>query len=600
MVYRGGLFSGRILSLLFLSFAFVLAIFSLFYADWYQKNVTGLVAESVGGGNKYLPPPTLASTPANGRESYNSLQRALTEASYIALQTSLTAQNVLFEVSLYASTVSESQQPPIGAETEPIIPEGITVPPITPSLNSNLCALNPNSVQCIASLTQVIDLVNTAIVVVSKNYDNILQIENKYSFNKQIRAYAEYVGSNLYALEKISDELKQQFTHTVEQIQARRQRIAEITIDYEQTITENKLDIENYFDKYGTKIPVAPKSNPDVSVGVLPICSVPTDIMNFGEADDVDFGDSGVNLDGDLCNLDVPKPKPLPSSVFTLPSSSVTNIPPVTAPAMPPPFSSPVGGNGVFSFYFQPQETGEGGFSIEAMSVALSPGGQFVLGFFSSQSLYGLKKEIADFVEKVTSGVFGLGGQNLETGPVYAEISNEQLGTPIPWVLWIALLANLVIFLFFGSYLLPEHSRLILDGRRAIAKKDFSKAVEIYRELTTRYRELRDEHGEDIRQDILSYFVVLRAGLRAVNFRFELNNGSNKFPLITILKLSSLKRIATDAQRVEQLLRDALHDKKRASGLAPIIASLYSRLERKDKEKLAPLYERFVYGLRDK
>ncbi|MEK6847144.1 MAG: hypothetical protein AABY16_03185 [Nanoarchaeota archaeon] len=594
MVLRKRFFSVKIWPLVFLAFAFVLAIFSLFYADWYQKSVTGFVITYCGPDPDDCPQGTSGggtSSAITSEPPSQVLVASSESSSYVTLATNyivgLAEENLI--VKDY-SKVSVSSSGTFGQESSFDTPTAVSTEPNF----VNPCDSNPNSVACFNQLNTIKSFIQSTLTVALQEYNEVLAYEDRFSSIK-ISADAEAIRANTILIEDILANLNLQLVKTSEQISERQQRIAQNIVDNENYVEDSTDKLESYVSKYES---VTPKSDlPTESVGgevVVSDCVSSVDAILLGS---VDTGNVGFDTkDGGICEIKVPEAKPVPGSG----ASTTTIVNPGGPPeSINPPAVSSSGGGNSFAFYVLHDKDGAPGAPREAFAAALSPAGNFVLAFLSASSNYELEKKIRDFVQKVTLGLH----EGILTGAtVSAGISEEPLRKNVPWLLWLALIAVAVPFIFFSSYLLPTHERLILDGRRAIARRDFARAADLYKEIASRYIELRDENGEDMRQEILEYFILLRSALRAMNVKFDINVGANKFPNIIFIG-NSFNKVYTDAQRVEKLLHDSLHDlridRKSAALRAPAISEMYSRLGRRDKEKLAPLYERFIYGFRD-
>ena len=131
-------------------------------------------------------------------------------------------------------------------------------------------------------------------------------------------------------------------------------------------------------------------------------------------------------------------------------------------------------------------------------------------------------------------------------------------------------------------------------------KQNYARATAIYKELT--------EHSEFIdgyiKQDILDYLIELKRSLHSNGAALDISAKSKGFPQIFCkpsAKFSSA--VLSESHRVEQMIRDALHELGYDSHIShvrmPLIADAYKRLDARHREKLAPLYERLVYKLRD-
>ncbi len=590
MVLRKVIFERDGWSFVFLFFAFTLTVFSLFYADWYHRNVTGFVTEN----DEVPPPPIDKSTEdmasgggSSGGSGGSSAEPSLVISAVITSEIAVTnvkdlTDKVLVNLPQYIVSFGGNGA---GMSTEEI-PSISGNGPITTTTSSptNLCS--GGLLNCQTELIGANIMVSNAIKNVTDLYEKVLMSSKKFPRNKEIEKNRAQIVKNLELLFNLNKLILRQLNHTVAQITARNVRVAQNMVAHEEAVQENKELVEKYIDKYSAYIPPAPSVDPITSEITITECDIPADLLAFDIVEDID--NLGL-VNGDVCEQSIPKPKPF----INLPTSG-----PISSPQMPT-IPGIVLGVGVSNtgylqtivFSFEPVL---GEVNHEAFAAALNPTGQFILGFFSSPSVGNLADEINTFVQKV---VLGLHDEVLETKTASAEILAADFGRNTPWMLWIVLAVVTVPFIFFGNYLLPTHERLIFEGRRAIFKGDFGKAVAQYNELTMRYDDLCEDNGEDVRQEVLNYFILLKGSLNMRNVKFSTTTGENKFSNIVLARNS-----LTDFQRVENVLYDALHDlkkdRKKSILRAPAIAEMYSQLEQREKEKLAPLYEKFVYGMR--
>ena len=589
MIFAVGTFSTRMLSLLFLAFAFVLAIFSLFYADWYQKNVTGYSNRCNPG------EPGCPSDSGSGSDSGSS-GGGSSEPSNQVIQQSNSAVSEAETILGATSEILEyiNIPPPLG-ET-PVASSGGgtssttgTIPVISPVLTPpSSCSSNRRSSSCLSELNAIQAQISNAVITVSGFYGQAVINEKEYYGNRQLAGNRRLIGESLIALRRAAYLVDQQVVYTNTQITERNERIAKIVVEQRDLIDDNLVFVDDYIDRYGSNIP------PATFGSVISECSTNTELILLNR---INIGKSGFNQNG-LCTQEILRAKPFISG------GGSGAAPPIVPPGIivfnqgPGSPSHSSGNFNGLAFYFEPQLEENG--TVEGFVAALSPAGNFILGFLSSSSFSGLGQKISDFVERVT---LGLHDDNLVGVAASAGAYDASLGRrEIPWFLWAALVFVVVPFLVFGKYLAPAHQRLIFDGRRAIFKNDFLKASVIYEEMVRRHKELNKEDCDDVRQEILEYFIVLRSALRAANIKFEISLGANKFPSI-FFEYGKFAKSYTNFQRVEKLLHDSLSDlknnKRRAVLRAPTIANLYSQLENQDKERLASLYEHFIYSLRD-
>ncbi len=598
MVLRKVLFEGDGWSFFFLVFVFTLTAFSLFYADWHQKNMIGFVTD--GGGDDAPPPPPppkdggaedIGGGGSNGGSGGSGDSSATINSVVVAAEVAattakdLTTKALASIPSVYivssAGTGTPLEEPILGNSFEDPLTIG---PPSTTACSGGLLT-------CQSQLAHANQGVITAVKDIKDLYQKVLTDEKKYPRSKEIKKSRTQIENYLTLMLNLANSISQQLSYTSVQIAERNIRVAQNQIVYEEDVQEDITFVAEYVDKYESYVPPAPVEDPFTEIP-LTECGVPADLIVL---DVVNIGDTGLG-NGDICQQDIPKPKPI---IFSSSTGSPRPFPTINIPIPGVITSAPLTGGssaGPFqgvAFIFESPQTSVGE-NVEAFAAVLNPTGQFILGFFSSPSVGNIADEINAFVQKIT---LGLHDEVFETKIASAEILAMDLGRKTPWTLWIVLVVVVVPFLFFGKYLLPTHERLIFEGRRAISKNDFGKSVAKYKELIIRYKDLCEDNGADVRQEILEYFILLHAILKAKNVKFTTMDGGSKFLDIVLAKNS-----LTEFQRVEMVLHDALHDlksdRKKAVLRAPTIAKMYSQLDKREKEKLASLYERFVYSMR--
>ncbi len=593
---RGGFVGDKMISLLFLAFALLLTISSLFYADWYQKNVTGFTAYECNPdeGEECYVPPTEDSSSSSGSSSPSAQE--LDDASKAGDTSASLTKEVLDMVSKYVPessitslTDSGTTASSTGSGTDaPTTGSGTTASSTGSGTTTNTCASFISSVECRNTLQDTQMFILSSISETFAKYIEVIKLDKKYPYNFQIEKNKKVIEDSLTVMQSTLNVVDLYLSKTTVQIQDRQWDIAQSTIDYANSVANNVVYLDDYINKYGSKTPALPAG----SVLGETDCLLAVDLVLF--RDRVDFGDIGVNDNGEKCYMDISKPVLAPA---VSQSSSLTGSGLISSVNS---FSHSSGGGGA-SFFIENQGQVEGGTGqVEAFTAAFSPNGNIFLGFFSASNTFDLNKKINDFVGRVVSG---LGGESLSGRSASAGVSSEISERSVPWFLWAALVSLIIPFLFFNKFMLPFHERLAREGRIALQRGDFASAVGKYKQMVDRYRVSLEEHDDNVKQEILSYFILLKAGLRAANIYYDIDVSKDKLPYIVFSHGNNPEFVVSDYQRVEKMLQDSLRDLEKFPGQmiqrAHLIAKMYSQLNRSDREKLASLYERFVYGLRN-
>lgn len=626
---RGFFFSGRMVSLISLAFAFVIAIFALFYADWYSShNITGFASENLNCEDLCDQYPDYRScalrelrtdcqqcfdintglcnirairTPPSEPNVAQPTQEVIIDSyenvQYVSYSTDYALD--LAKDYLVVKDYSHAVASGIDEDSEPSQSSGSSNAPVEPSIFVNPCLTESTSLTCRSQLTKIKSFLTNSINDALVKYDSALSYEKEYSSNSQLGNDRQVIEDNIVIMQDILMNVDIQLTKTTEQIQDRQDRIAEDILLDEKYIEDSKKNLDEYIDKYEDKIP----ESPDVSVivdapstgggSLSEDCTTPIDSVIL---DDVITGEVGVSKKtGKACNLDLPYVKPVPGNGVS--STIISSGGPPVAINPGPQMSG--GGNSI-AFYLRNDDILTPGETRESFVAALSPSGNFILGFFSAENNYDLEKKMDAFVQRV---VLGIGGQSLEGTSSQSEFYDSSTRKTIPWVLWIFLFALLIQYLFFGYYTLPAHERLIYFGKKSLVKKDFINSVRYYNELLNSFDTLSHDLKNEARQEILAYFILIKSALKDYGIKFDIDFSKSRLPYFAFHD-GSIKGISfSDHLRVEKLLHDSLRDMhkypKQIAKRAPLIAKMYSGLDDKSREKLAPLYERFIYQLRD-
>jgi hypothetical protein len=300
-----------------------------------------------------------------------------------------------------------------------------------------------------------------------------------------------------------------------------------------------------------------------------------------------DFGGFGYNgLTGQLCYIG-------DSDVFAIQDyvgpSGLIKIPKTPGSST----SQNNGANGarVVSVHFQTTNSESANRNYVA-AVVSNLNGHLTVSFFNSPDYNGLEDKIYDFIQKLIYGEVGesyITGMSLQQAE---EIVNDSRS--IPWILWTILLVMIGTFVIFGDLLSPYDQRLIAQGKRALNKKDYAQAINSYNELATLYAT-----DSKVKQDALNYLKSIKENMGSSKINLEFHN-QNSLPKI---KTNNHSNLFSNYSRVEKMIEHSLEDITKSPKLVKsrmhIISKEYSRLDNKDKERLAQKYESLVYKLRN-
>jgi hypothetical protein len=146
------------------------------------------------------------------------------------------------------------------------------------------------------------------------------------------------------------------------------------------------------------------------------------------------------------------------------------------------------------------------------------------------------------------------------------------------------------------SYFSPSRF-LVRKGIRALKRQDFPTAVSAYREMTGAFS---FEPGSFETQTVLGYVALLRVAVRNERAPIVISFSSNQFPSVAL----RVGKESTHVHRVEQMIHDTLTalengERDEAKARMEVIIQAYTSLPAQEKERLAPLYESFVYRLNE-
>lgn len=539
MFYKKG--SGEFLnlsSLLFVVSVIVLTVFSIFYAQWYSAKITGF----------FITPPG-----------------EIPELIEAPLQSSNSPPLVVIEeISANANQVLQSANYALSINA--IITQ-------TPSISEQDLVKYSQSIQAVLSHSIAV-------------YNAISKIVEKYDSDRLDKDYISIVQS-IGVISSVSDKINKILTEDVIVRQEEQQNIAEWTVERNKIVDNSVNLLEN---KIADIILLGPE---EVSLGSSTNrepCGYPILIASF-EENAVDFGNSGVDSStGRVCKIK--------SQVVYDVSTVSSNIKSFTIPKVlfSPDVRPLIESRSLVAFHFE--QRGETNRHENVGVVLLKDEHNLLnINFFSSPSYYDIDKKIYDFINDLFFKDRNVDSMSLQGMSVQeAELIVER-NKSVPWVLWIVLFAMIVLFLFFGKFLVPNYNKMISSGKTAINKKDYSKAIKIYNEMT----ELDYLDNKIMKQDILDYLILLKKKIGDGKIGLILPKDSGGLPRISVFYSSH--GLTNESSRVEKMIRDALRDVTDLPKVAlirmPIIAGDYKNLDSKSRENLAPLYESLVYKLRD-
>jgi len=569
MVYRRD--AGEVLnltSLLFVAFAVALAVFSIFYADWYSAKITGFASPPPIPPAPEVPSPSSSSGPP---------------------------QYVVNQVADDAGSVSQSADYASNIETI-ITGDGTGIGEVV-------------SEEDLIRYKEKIDGVLSDSISI---YDGSSKIVSKYR-SKELDEYSISIVQDIDAIRKVLDNIDAILTNQVAERHELQREEAIRVLAVQMEVVTSVERLENYVSE------ITP-SDVEGEV-VLEKCEYPTELASFDDA--VNFGESGIDANGEICNvpeIEVYRPISISTSGGQEPNTPVT----------PRPSTGSSGGSTrsrlITAFHIG---RGEGSESAnEAVVISRDKDNNLKINFINSPSFHGLEKEISDFIDKLLFGIEDINVAELLGMSVQEADSIIESNKSVPWVLWIVLFTMIVLFLLFGKFLTLDYKKMISSGKNALDRKNYSKAIKIYNDLVGLYsledidnsgiyniispefsnktisNKSRVNHeivyNRIIRQDILDYLILLKKKIGEDKISLSLPEGSG---LPKIDSISSIHSLTNDSSRVEKMIIDSLRDitdlPKVAVVRMPVIVEAYKNLDSKSREKLAPLYESLIYKMRD-
>ncbi|MBS3083303.1 hypothetical protein J4423_00705 [Candidatus Pacearchaeota archaeon] len=541
MVFRRG--NGDSLnftSLLFVVFALTLTVFSIAYAGWYSAKIIGFASITYGE--------FIASMPSGSDNS--------------------PPEYVVDEVESNSDGVSQSAD---------------YVSDITGTVRDDGTVVGENTVASEEDLIRIRQNILNALLNSLSRYDKSSMLVKGYS-SSDLDNFQGLMTQDIDYIKGELDRINGILAGEVNERQEFQRAEAVWVLTVEREVATSVERLENHV------ADIIPSEVIEVEGGVFSEkCEYPIGLVSFDNI--VNFGYNGVNADGEICNvpeIEVYSPISISTSGERGPSVPVTP-------------GSTISGSGrstgsrlIAAFHVGRSEGSKS--ANEAVVMSRDKDNNLRINFVGSSSFHDLEQEITDFIDKLLFGIRDVNSPELLGMSVQEADSIVESNKSVPWVLWAVLFTMIVLFLFFGGFLVPDYKKMILSGRGALDKKDYSKAIRIYNELT----ELDYFDNKIIRQEILSYLILLRKKIGDDKVSLSLPNGLG---LPRIDNVSSIHSFTSDSSRVEKMIIDALRDvtdlPKVAVVRMPIIVEAYKNLDSKGREKLAPLYESLVYKMRD-
>ena len=524
---------------LFLTFAIVLTVFSIFYADWRYAKITGFQELEA------VQPSGEVNCVVGGTCTYSSNPPAA----------------VVEQISKDAEIVSQSADYASGIKD--IIEK-------TPLTEEDLLRYKENLEDSLKSS----DLI----------YVNSSKAISQYSSSELDKSHIAIIQS----IDKIKDVLEEIDLIILDKVVVRQEKQHEQAL----WVLGRENVVAGSLKKLEEQVFGVIPSDSKISVQIIPPnlktdnCQYPSYFSSFNDSL-VDFGTNGIDLSsGRICDIKPTGIYPsvrMPLPIDEAPELDVT-LPDVT-PIIP---KSPV----VTALHFgdRGKSKSEG---YHAAALFKDNNGLLNIRFFNSPNYYDVEQKISEFMNnllfkgKDVDGLY-LSGMSVQDAELI--VKEHKF---FPWALWIIFSVMVVSFVLFGRLLIPNHITKISKGKIALDKGNYPVALEIYNKL------IRDYSPDGpARQDILDYFVLLKRKINNSELKFDQFTDSK-----SILKPVNFESPSNELERVKQMIYHALDEIKSSPKVAfarmPIIAEATKNLDSKDRRKIAPLYESLVYQLRD-
>lgn len=531
----------RFYSLLFVVLAIFLTGFSIFYSHLYSSRVVGF---------------------AVGSEVLQIDESEALECKGDCPDENEPSETIVEDVSLAASTVSRGASYASRVNSEILL---------NPSINEQELFVYEEN------LEQLLDASGDIYVQSS-------DILKKYSSSEELTAHYKTIVQSIDVISEVAEAVNAALSGRIEERQDEQIELAKWELARIESVEESVEELETYSENI---IPLASDEKPEPVVAspvreISADCEYPVSLAAF-DNDLVDFGDKGIDSKkGNVCEIEN-------QIVYDVAASS-PNLKPfvVSEVDIVPNATSLVQNQVIVALHFERKGDSK---NDENVGVVFYRGANSLptIKLFTSPNYYDVERKISEFIH----GLFfrNSGADNYESLTLEQASSIINNARPLPWILWSALFAMIVLYLFFGKFLSPPHKNVINSGKIALARGDYSAAAQTYNDLIKHYS------TNFANTDIAEYYDLLQTKIGNENFSKKSEG------LLQIPGLSPAFRYFEHSKRVEKMIQDALYEvrcsPKVACARMPIIASAYKSLDIKERERLAPLYENLVYQLKD-
>lgn len=160
-----------------------------------------------------------------------------------------------------------------------------------------------------------------------------------------------------------------------------------------------------------------------------------------------------------------------------------------------------------------------------------------------------------------------------------------------PYLYWVLFLLFLGALFYTETFGILKIKSSLFQGKRAINRKDFRKAIENYYKISKIYGGLNWEQKDLCRQDCLDYYLFLERKLG--NVKVVVKRGFLTSQMLPNLnyddsKIGLNKIKDRDFDRIKKLIEEGLKSRR------DIIVSLYNGLDESDKKKIRKRYLNYV------
>src|SRR3989344_1808454 len=516
----------------FLVIAFMLTMFSIFYASWFSPNITGFQIEEQTTTEPKNPPPESVIS-----QIYESVTIVSDNADY--------SSNILETV-----------------VTDPDIPNMELI-----RLQDELKAIIDSSADTYKDSSKVI-----------ADYDSDL-----------LDSYQDSMVRDISKIQKGINAIDARLAKPIEVIVEEQQDYLEWELEHEKIIEGSVGLADLYFEEVipGDSLDgLSPIDEDCIERECVPVDScAPLSYLIAVDTEAVDFGQSGYDkTTGDVCVIEE-------SEVYIRsPSlSPIVELFKVTQKR----------DDVIFTLHFsevdsdvnkEPANLNFNAVVINKKEKGISPTFNFLTSNSYSKledQIYLLANELITF-SLIEEKEFGMNSFGSLSEQQKEEIIKQS--KPIPWVLWIVLFFMVVGFFIFCRISLPHYKKLIYSGKRALGRKDYNLAIQNYNEIVKNYP--NDFHSK---QEVLDYLIMLKRKIGKIDLDFQ---DKDSFPRI---KKDMVFGAFSDFSKVSKLISHALHDLIKSPKLVKarmnLIAEEYSKLNSRDKARLATNYESLVYSL---